>query len=173
MSFQSTGWSFLYNNNNNDEDFQLPSQNRICFFKIFNDLFMFFLCLWVCCTVYTLPNLTAVADTVDHKLLHLLQCTCIGICGMAPNWCKSSLTNRSLCVSTGSYSANTTFLPCSVPHRVCCHFILYLKKTSCCLPFLHWWYPDIPATEARHQLLNLQFSHSKTWLSLNPHQNKA
>lgn len=135
----------------------------------------FVLCLWVCCTVYTLLDLTAVADTVDHKILHLVQCTCIS--GMAPNWCKSSLTNRSLYVSIGSYSANTTFLTCSVPHCVCCNFILYLKKTSCCLPFLHWWYPDIPATEARHQLLrkflNPLFSHSKTWLSLNPHQNKA
>lgn len=62
-----------------------------------------------------LLDLTVAFDTVNHSILLSYLEQCVGIRGVALDWFKSSLTDRSFSVKSGEFSSSVASLSCGVP----------------------------------------------------------
>lgn len=62
-----------------------------------------------------LLDLTVAFDTVNHSILLSCLEQCVGIRGVALDWFKSSLTDRSFSVKSGEFSSSVVSVSCGVP----------------------------------------------------------
>ena len=81
--------------------------------KVQNDILMNINCKHV--TLLVLLDLSAAFDTVDHDILLARLKLSIGINGIALNWFKSYLNNRSQRVSLNGCTSDSFRLPYGVP----------------------------------------------------------
>uniref|UniRef100_A0A671UFZ1 Reverse transcriptase domain-containing protein n=1 Tax=Sparus aurata TaxID=8175 RepID=A0A671UFZ1_SPAAU len=81
--------------------------------RVFNDIFL--ATDSGDCVILVLLDLTAAFDTVDHDILITRLKQWVGIRGVALEWLRSYLTDRTFCVSIGDSVSSSAPLSCGVP----------------------------------------------------------
>ncbi len=93
--------------------FKMLHSTESALLKVFNDIFL--ATDTGDCVILVLLDLTAAFDTVDHEILISRLEQWVGIKGIALQWFRSYLKDRTFCVSCGDAVSSSAPLSCGVP----------------------------------------------------------
>ena len=99
-----------------------------------------------------LLDLSAVFDTVDHKILLSRLHSTFGITGKPLDWFALYLTGRSRLISISGVLSNYFQLSCGVPQGSCLGSLLYIIYASKLFDIIEKHLPDAPCFAEDSQL---------------------